>query len=63
MGHTLYLLSTTQDSYAVTARGFSIGAFMEVSYLLLWFRFYYISYIGGGGKKYLAAKKQAGKTE
>jgi hypothetical protein len=49
-------MSTTTKAYAVTFRGFAIGAFMEVTYLLLWFRFYYISYIGGGGKKYLAHK-------
>jgi len=54
MGHLLVLLATTNKSYAVTFKGFTIGAIMEVTYLLLWFRFYYISYIGGGGKKYLA---------
>jgi len=58
MGRVLYLLSTTEDTYAVTTRGFAIGAFMEITYLLLWFRFYYISYIGGGGKKYLAAQQK-----
>uniref|UniRef100_A0A915CMR2 Elongation of very long chain fatty acids protein n=1 Tax=Ditylenchus dipsaci TaxID=166011 RepID=A0A915CMR2_9BILA len=57
MGHLLYLCATTNKTYAVSAKGFAIGAFMEVSYLLLWFRFYYISYIGGGGKKYLAHVK------
>jgi len=56
MGHLLVLLSTTSRSYAVTFRGYAVGAFMELTYLLLWFRFYYISYIAGGGKKYNAAK-------
>jgi len=55
MGHLLVLMSNTTDKYAVTFRGFAIGAFMELSYLILWFRFYYISYIRGGGKKYVAA--------
>jgi len=50
------LTSKTNRSYAVTFKGFAIGAFMEVTYLMLWFRFYYISYIGGGGKKYLTHK-------
>uniref|UniRef100_A0A183BP92 Elongation of very long chain fatty acids protein n=1 Tax=Globodera pallida TaxID=36090 RepID=A0A183BP92_GLOPA len=54
MGHLLYLMATTSRKYAVTGRGFAVGAFMEVSYLLLWFRFFYISYIAGGGKKYAA---------
>ncbi|KAI1732825.1 GNS1/SUR4 family domain-containing protein [Ditylenchus destructor] len=57
MGHLLYLLSTTNNKYDVTPKGYIIGAIMEVSYLLLWFRFYYISYIRGGGKKYLAHVK------
>ncbi|KAI1705814.1 GNS1/SUR4 family domain-containing protein [Ditylenchus destructor] len=62
MGHVLVLWSTTNDTYAVSFRGFLIGAIMEVSYLLLWFRFYYISYIAGGGKKYLAHSKVQQKT-
>jgi len=56
MGHLLVLMCSTKDPYAVTFRGYAIGAFMEMTYLALWFRFYYISYIGGGGKKYLAHK-------
>lgn len=56
MGHLLYLMCTINKQYAVTTRGFAIGAFMEISYLLLWFRFYYISYIAGGGKKYVQHK-------
>uniref|UniRef100_A0A915P087 Elongation of very long chain fatty acids protein n=1 Tax=Meloidogyne floridensis TaxID=298350 RepID=A0A915P087_9BILA len=53
MGHLLWLCySNTNKVYAVTKRGFFIGAFMEVTYILLWFRFYYISYIANGGKKY-----------
>jgi elongation of very long chain fatty acids protein 6 len=62
MGHLLVLLATTSNDYAVTFRGFTIGAIMEVTYLMLWFRFYYISYIGGGGKKYLAAKNTGAKN-
>uniref|UniRef100_A0A915CL15 Elongation of very long chain fatty acids protein n=1 Tax=Ditylenchus dipsaci TaxID=166011 RepID=A0A915CL15_9BILA len=54
MGHLLYLCATTNKTYAVTVKGFAVGTIMEVSYLLLWFHFYYVSYIGGGGKKYLA---------
>uniref|UniRef100_A0A7E4UXI3 Elongation of very long chain fatty acids protein n=1 Tax=Panagrellus redivivus TaxID=6233 RepID=A0A7E4UXI3_PANRE len=53
MAHLAYLVLTTNGKYAVTFRGFAIGAFMEVTYLLLWFRFYYKSYLAGGGKKYL----------
>jgi len=60
MGHLLYLLSTTTEKYAVTLYGYAIGAFMELTYLLLWFRFYFVSYIRGGGKKYLAASKSHG---
>lgn len=56
MGHLLWLVCTTSKSYAVTARGYAIGAFMEMTYLLLWFRFYYIHYIAGGGKKYVQYK-------
>lgn len=63
MAHVWYLVNTTNIKYAVTFKGFAIGAFMEVTYLLLWFRFYYISYIGGGGKKYLAAQQTTKKLE
>lgn len=63
MGHLWYLATTTSGKYAVTFKGFTIGAIMEVTYLLLWFRFYYISYISGGGKKYLIAQQTAKKSE
>lgn len=52
MGHLLILTGTNKHNYDVTIKGFAIGAFMEITYLLLWFRFYFISYIGDGGKKY-----------
>jgi len=57
MGHLLVLMmNNPSNKYAVTYKGFTIGAVMELSYLMLWFRFYYISYIRGGGKKYVAHK-------
>jgi hypothetical protein len=57
MGHLLVLMmNNPSNKYAVTYKGFAIGAVMELSYLMLWFRFYYISYIRGGGKKYVAHK-------
>lgn len=56
MEHLLWLAYTTSKSYAVTARGFIIGQVMETTYLLLWFRFYYISYMASGGKKYVQYK-------
>ncbi|MFH4975191.1 hypothetical protein AB6A40_001900 [Gnathostoma spinigerum] len=40
------------NHYAVTSRAFIYGAFMEITYLILWIRFYYVSYIANGGKKY-----------
>ncbi|VDK58281.1 unnamed protein product [Anisakis simplex] len=38
--------------YDVTPYAFALGVFMEVTYTILWFRFYYVSYIANGGKKY-----------
>jgi elongation of very long chain fatty acids protein 6 len=59
MAHLAWLVFTTNGQYAVTLKGFAIGAFMEVTYLLLWFRFYHISYIAKGGKKYVQHKDAA----
>lgn len=56
MGHLAWLALTTSEQHAVTLRGFLVGAVMEVSYLLLWFRFYYVSYLRRGGKKYAQHK-------
>ena len=64
MAHLLVLVvGSTKNTYDVTFKGFTIGAFMEVTYLLLWFRFYYISYIGGGGKKYRQHVEAVKKTD
>ncbi|VDO66145.1 unnamed protein product [Heligmosomoides polygyrus] len=46
--------ASEKHSYAVSFRGWSIGVFMLVTYLMLWIRFYYISYYSKGGKKYVA---------
>lgn len=62
MAHLAWLVFTTNGQYAVTLRGYAVGAFMELTYLLLWFRFYYISYMKQGGKKYVQ-HKQALKAE
>jgi len=61
MAHLAWLVMTTDEKYAVTFKGFFVGAFMEVTYLLLWFRFYHYSYIAKGGQKY--AKYGDKKTE
>jgi elongation of very long chain fatty acids protein 6 len=61
MAHLALLVLVTNGQYDVTFRGFFVGAVMEVSYLLLWFRFYHYSYIAKGGQKY--AKYGGAKTE
>jgi len=54
MAHLAWLVWTQPNRhFAVTFKGFAIGTFMEFTYLLLWFRFYNISYLSKGGKKYL----------
>ncbi|VDO57447.1 unnamed protein product [Haemonchus placei] len=60
--HVGYLAVTSsgKTSYAVTFRGWAIGVFMLVTYLMLWIRFYNISYYSKGGKKYVAQKKTGG---
>uniref|UniRef100_A0A1I8EQ07 Elongation of very long chain fatty acids protein n=2 Tax=Wuchereria bancrofti TaxID=6293 RepID=A0A1I8EQ07_WUCBA len=59
MIHLAILALTTTNNYAVTLRGFALGTLMEVTYLVLWIRFYYISYYANGGKKYIEHKKNA----
>ncbi|VDK76676.1 unnamed protein product [Litomosoides sigmodontis] len=57
MVHLAVLALTTTNDYAVTLRGFALGTLMEVTYLMLWIRFYYVSYYANGGKKYNDHKK------
>lgn len=57
MIHLAILALTTTNNYAVTLRGFALGTLMEVTYLVLWIRFYYVSYYANGGKKYIEHKK------
>jgi len=58
MAHLAFLCFTQpQRQFAVTLKGFMVGAIMEVTYLVLWFRFFYISYIGAGGKKFQQHKE------
>lgn len=57
MVHLAILALTTTNDYAVTLRGFALGTLMEVTYLVLWIRFYYVSYYANGGKKYNEHKK------
>lgn len=52
MVYLAILCLTTNASYDVTLKAFLLGAFMEVTYTILWFQFYYVSYIANGGKKY-----------
>jgi len=52
MIHVALLAFAGNSQLAVTFRGWAIGGFMEFTYLLLWFRFYYLSYMKSGGKKY-----------
>ncbi|TMS37455.1 hypothetical protein L596_004384 [Steinernema carpocapsae] len=53
MAHLAILVLTHPgNDFAVTFKGFFIGAFMEITYLMLWFQFYHKSYIANGGKKY-----------
>jgi hypothetical protein len=52
----LYLQGTTCD---VTPHTYWLCLGMEISYLVLFGNFFYHSYIRGGGKKFVAEKKQA----
>ncbi|KAK6024341.1 hypothetical protein OSTOST_09853 [Ostertagia ostertagi] len=56
----LAVTSGGDASYAVSFRGWSIGVFMLVTYLMLWIRFYNISYYSKGGKKYVSHVKADG---
>lgn len=59
MIHLGILALTTNNTYDVTLKGYMIGAVMEITYLILWIRFYYVSYYANGGKKYIEHKKSA----
>lgn len=63
MAHTAYLAWVVGAKVSVTPYGFFVGAFMEVTYLMLWFRFYYISYYKTGGKKYVQHQEKVAKTQ
>jgi elongation of very long chain fatty acids protein 6 len=52
----LYLQGTTCD---VTPHTYWLCLGMEISYLVLFGNFFYHAYIRGGGKKFVAEKKQA----
>uniref|UniRef100_A0AC34FL87 Elongation of very long chain fatty acids protein n=1 Tax=Panagrolaimus sp. ES5 TaxID=591445 RepID=A0AC34FL87_9BILA len=53
MVHLTVLYYTTTQHLAFTFRGISIAAFMLSTYFVLWLRFYNISYLQAGGKKYV----------
>jgi elongation of very long chain fatty acids protein 6 len=57
MSHAGLMLANGQK-VAATPWGLFIGQFMMWTYLVLWLRFYYVSYYGKGGKKYQQAKRQ-----
>lgn len=63
MAHTALLAWGQGQKVAVTGYGFAVGAFMELTYLLLWFRFYHISYYRTGGKKYLQHQDKQSKSQ
>ncbi|CAD5226659.1 unnamed protein product [Bursaphelenchus xylophilus] len=63
MALTAYSAWVVGDKVAVTPYGFFVGAFMEVTYLLLWFQFYYVSYIRTGGKKYVQHQEKINKSQ
>lgn len=52
MAHLAYLVVIVGNQCDVTLKSYLWGAVMEVTYLILWFRFYYKSYISDGGNKY-----------
>lgn len=53
MAHLTILYHTTTQNLAFTFRGIIISSFMLITYLFLWLRFYNISYLQAGGKKYV----------
>ncbi|KAI6175469.1 Elongation of very long chain fatty acids protein [Aphelenchoides bicaudatus] len=62
MTHAGFMLSAGQK-VAATAYGLFIGQFMMWTYLILWMRFYYVSYFRSGGKKYQQHKSNGVKAE
>uniref|UniRef100_A0A915BI67 Elongation of very long chain fatty acids protein n=1 Tax=Parascaris univalens TaxID=6257 RepID=A0A915BI67_PARUN len=63
MVYLAILCLTTNANYDVTLKAFLLGAFMEVTYTMLWFQFYYVSYIANGGKKYKDHQKAEKKNK
>lgn len=57
MTHAGFMLAAGQK-VAATSYGLFIGQFMMWTYLLLWMRFYYVSYFRSGGKKYQQHKEK-----
>uniref|UniRef100_A0A914Y1A1 Elongation of very long chain fatty acids protein n=1 Tax=Panagrolaimus superbus TaxID=310955 RepID=A0A914Y1A1_9BILA len=53
MAHLTVLHYTTTQHLAFTFRGIAIASFMLSTYFVLWLRFYNISYLQAGGKKYV----------
>jgi hypothetical protein len=51
MTHAGFMLSSGQR-VAATSYGLFIGQFMMWTYLVLWLRFYYVSYFKSGGRKF-----------
>lgn len=47
---------------AATAWGLFIGQWTMWSFMFLWLRFYYISYYGSGGKKYVRHQEEKSTT-
>lgn len=58
MTHAGFMLAAGQK-VAATSYGLFIGQFMMWTYLVLWLRFYYVSYFRSGGKKYQQHKEKA----
>uniref|UniRef100_A0A914UXE6 Elongation of very long chain fatty acids protein n=1 Tax=Plectus sambesii TaxID=2011161 RepID=A0A914UXE6_9BILA len=57
MIHLAYITLVQGRQCDVTLKSYLVGAFMELAYLFLFSRFYYISYIAGGGKKFVNHKR------
>ncbi|KAI6206689.1 Elongation of very long chain fatty acids protein [Aphelenchoides besseyi] len=62
MTHAGFLLQTNQK-VAATSYGLFIGQFMMWTYLVLWLRFYYVSYFKTGGKKFVQHKTNGVKAQ
>lgn len=65
MLHLTILYHTTNQNLAFTFRGIVIAAFMLSTYFVLWMRFYNVSYLQAGGKKYVQHQEKVkdGKKE